>query len=398
MKSLPVLDVVCPACEHRGMSVFFENLNAPVFCNVLWEDRQAALDSPRAPIRLGVCRHCGLIYNIDFNPCFLKYSQRYENSLHYSSRFQQYAEDLACRLVKRHRLYHKNVIEIGCGQGDFLNLLASAGDNRAVGFDPSFDPARASSSTQRLVKILPESYSSSHAEYPADMICCRQVLEHIARPLDFLKKIRNVIGDRTQTIVFFEVPNALYTLRDRGIWDIIYEHCSYFTADSITALFRHAGFEPISVGEQYGGQFITIEARIAASEADNSSGKNRLPDETEKLIPIFHIMYQSKTDSWARTLADLRANGRRTVIWGAGSKGITFLNTLNVSRDTVEYVVDVNPHKQSRFLTGTGQEIVPPRFLKQYAPHNVVLMNSIYQDEIRRTMRKMNLKTDMLLA
>ena len=97
-------------------------------------------------------------------------------------------------------------------------------------------------------------------------------------------------------------------------------------------------------------------------------------------------------------ITDLKKQHHRTVIWGAGSKGITFLNILNISHKTVPYVVDVNPFKHGRYLTGMGQEIVPPMFLHQYLPQKVVLMNPIYQDEIRQTMRKLDLSAELLLA
>jgi SAM-dependent methyltransferase len=388
----------CPGCLRGDVGVFFENRNSPVFCNVLWDDRRSAMACPRADIRLGFCPHCQLIYNVDFKPDLLGYSSQYENSLHYSNRFQQYAEELARRLVKRHHLYNKDIIEIGCGQGDFLALLAGAGQNRGLGFDPSFDSARASSATQCLVRIVPEVYSSSHAECPADIICCRQVLEHIAQPLDFLKSLRDIIGDRSEMIVFFEVPNALYTLRDKGIWDIIYEHCSYFTPQALTHLFFQAGFDVMEVAEQYGSQFITIEAKPARIQRTVPSNIRWTFGDSAGLIEEFSRVYRQKTAEWNQTLTELNDQKRGIVVWGGGSKGITFLNSLNISHEVVPYVVDVNPFKQGRFLTGTGQEIISPMLLQQYAPRYVVLMNPIYQDEIRQTMRKLDLTAEILLA
>ncbi len=388
----------CPGCRYAEMSVFFENRLAPVFCNVLWESREAAITSPRATIRLACCQRCGLIYNIAFDPSLLDYDRKYENSLHYSSRFQRYAEDLAHRLVRRHNLYHKDVVEIGCGQGNFLSMLASAGDNRGVGFDPGFDPARAAAVTQDTVKIFPEHFSQNRNLCPADIICCRQVLEHIANPLDFLCSIRRMIGNRPETIVFFEVPNALYTLKDLGIWDIIYEHCSYFTARSLREIFQRAGFEPIEVAEQYDGQYLTIEA-YPRIHTRRSIGESDSADHSiEKLAGDFNRAYRTKKSSWRRTLAELKEKEYRTVVWGAGSKGIMFLNTLNLSHRSIQYVIDLNPHKHGRFLTGTGQEIVPPEFLQTYLPQAVVIMNPIYQPEIKQTIQSMALTAEILLA
>ena len=46
-------------------------------------------------------------------------------------------EDLAAGLVARHGLAGKHVIEIGCGDGYMLDLMAQHGVASATGFDPS---------------------------------------------------------------------------------------------------------------------------------------------------------------------------------------------------------------------------------------------------------------------
>jgi len=68
---------------------------------------------------------------------------------------------------------------------------------------------------------------------------------------------------------------------------------------------------------------------------------------------------------------------------GAGSKGVTLLNRLGV-RAAVEYVIDVNPRKQDRFVPGTGQRVLAPDFLRQYRPHVILLPNAIYAEEVRQ--------------
>ena len=87
------------------------------------------------------------------------------------------------------------------------------------------------------VSFIQDYYSKKYGNYPADLIVCRQTLEHIPYPRSFLGDLRSIIGDRLETDVFFEVPNALNTLRNNSYWDVIYEHCSYFTPDSLSAHF-----------------------------------------------------------------------------------------------------------------------------------------------------------------
>ncbi len=388
-------DTQCPVCDRRGMYVYFELDRAPVFCNVLWRRREDALGAARAAIRLAWCPACGLHYNVAFEPERMGYSPAYENSLHFSPRFRAYAERLADGLVDKYDLRGKHVVEIGCGQGEFLELLAQKGDNRCVGFDPSYDVDRATTADRRRVTIRREAYGPQHANEPADLVCCRHVLEHIAQPREFLGQVRRAVGDRLDTVVFFEVPDAHYTLRDMGVWDIIYEHCSYFTASSLWHVFARSGFSPTVVAGAYDGQFLTIESTPASGPV------LRQPpdfDSAEPLVLAFAEAYRAKLRVWRQRLDAWSRDAARVVVWGGGSKGVTFLNTLDVGHDVVKYVVDLNPNKQGQFVTGTGQEIVSPQSLAAYAPDVIVIMNPIYQDEIGREVDRMGLTSEIIIA
>jgi len=98
---------------------------------------------------------------------------------------------------------------------------------------------------------------------------------------------------------------------------------------------------------------------------------------------------------WHQKLSRLDQLGRRVVVWGAGTKGVMFLNTVKAS-EQVRYIVDINPRKQAMYIAGTGQQIVPPEFLQSYRPDVVLVMNPIYQDEIRACMTALGLSSKLI--
>ncbi len=358
-------------------------LEVPVYCNLLWSEQQAARNCPKGDIKLSFCRRCGFITNVAFDPAKLSYSQDYENSLHYSPRFAEYAQSLAARLVERHNLYDKDIIEIGCGKGDFLISLCELGNNRGVGFDPSYVPRSEHRQMKDRVKFIQDFYSEHYKDYQADLIACRHTLEHILNPTDLLKPLRQAIGDRLDTAVFFEVPNALDTFHHMAVWDIIYEHCCYFAPTSIAQAFSNCGFQVGDLSEAFKGQFLCLEALPATGKLASSDGHK---DEVEALsrdIAAFCDRFDSLVETWKQKLEKIAQAGQRAVVWGAGSKGVTFLNILKC-KDSIEYVVDLNPRKQGMYIAGTGQRIVPPEFLRDYQPNVVIVMNPIYESEIRR--------------
>jgi hypothetical protein len=90
-----------------------------------------------------------------------------------------------------------------------------------------------------------------------------------------------------------------------------------------------------------------------------------------------------------------KTQAKRVVIWGAGSKGVAFLTTLGVDYG-LAYAVDINPHKNGFFMPGTGHEVVLPTFLRENCPDVVVVMNEIYEDEIRRELAEMGLAPELV--
>lgn len=377
----------CPVCEATDLARLLEIRQVPIHCNVLWPTRAEALQAPRGDMQLVFCRTCGHLFNAAFDPARMEYTPAYENSLHFSPFFQRYAEALAARLIERYALYGKTLIEIGCGKGEFLTLLCQRGGNRGLGFDPGYVPDP--NGVTAPVAFIRDFYSEGYASYQADFICCRQVLEHIQFPRDFLQSVRRAIGEQLQTVVFFEVPNARFTLRDLGIWDLIYEHRSYFTVPSLTRLFASCGFEVGSITEAYDGQFLCLEALPQGNGASVGQPDKAL-DGLASEAAMFAERYRRKVKAWTRRLARPARAGQRVVVWGGGSKGVTFLNTLKI-REQVEYVVDVNPRKQGMYVAGTGQQIVPPEFLSHYPPEVVLVMNALYQNEIQQMLEHLGL-------
>jgi hypothetical protein len=228
------------------------------------------------------------------------------------------------------------------------------------------------------------------------LIVCRQVLEHVEDPKGFLKMIRRIVGNRLNTHMFFEVPNAMNIFQRMFVWDIIYGHYSYFTTFSLNRVFSSAGFDVCDLTEAFEDQYLAIYAqpngKTSRCDHEKSVEISRIGDEIE----LYGSFYKRKFDEWSLKLEQLREWGKRVVIWGTGSKGVTFLNAFKDSG--IEYTVDLNPRKQGMYVPGTGQQIVSPDFLKDYQPDTIIIMNPIYKKEIIKIINKMKLKTNILLG
>jgi len=389
-----VTPLTCPNCLTTEVGLFHSVEKVPVHSCLLMSSRPDALNYPKRDISLGFCSSCGFITNVAFDSGLHEYSSRYEETQGFSPRFQVFLRDLAERLIDRYDLREKDILEIGCGKGEFLVLLCELGGNRGTGIDPSYINERTDSEAASRINFITDFYSEKYAHLTGDFICCRHTLEHIQPTHKFLSMVRRSIGNRVDTIVFFEVPDVSRVLKDEAFWDIYYEHCSYFSLGSLARLFRSCGFDVLDLRKDFDDQYLLIAARPCNGSPSSSLEQEDDLEELASDVNHFRGNYQVRIEQWKSNLQNFGYRRQRAVIWGSGSKAVAYLTTLGI-RDQIEYVVDINPYKHGMYLAGTGHKIVPPKFLKDYQPDVVIAMNPIYCDEIRRDLDQMGVKAEL---
>jgi SAM-dependent methyltransferase len=357
--------------------------------------RDVAMNYPKGDIKLGYCGNCGFVSNTAFNPTVHEYSTQYEETQGFSATFRAFHSRLAASLIEKYDLRNKKVVEIGCGKGEFLTLLCEMGKNHGIGFDPAFVKERNPAPAGLDIEFIQDFYSEKYCDVRADFFCCKMTLEHIPETANFIRIVRRAIGENSDATVFFQVPDLLRVLKDLAFWDIYYEHCSYFCAGSLARVFREAGFDVLETWTDYDDQYLMITAKPSTKSSPITDLERNAPALVAASIDKFLPEQKTLVNDWKQRLSELRRCGRRAVVWGSGSKGVAFLTMLNLN-EAIEYVVDINPYRQGKFMAGTGQQIVGPEFLREYKPDVAIAMNPVYQSEIQRDLSRMGLATTVL--
>lgn len=383
----------CPACRSSGLTHFYQADRVPTSSNLLMQTRDEAIGWPRGDVRLAACPACRFITNTAFDPATQQLTARYEATQACSPTFGRFARQLAQAWIDRYSLAGKRLLEIGCGQGEFITMMCDMAGATGWGIDPIADPAR---STGRA-RLLPEALDARHASLRPDFIFCRHTLEHIADVLRFCEVIHEVSRGVSDSVVAVEVPDTARVLREGAFWDIYYEHCSYFDSASLSSLIRRAGFDVIESRLEYAGQYLIIESRPAAGtgreEFSPPTGDAAPAEASPTDLPQAMRHLAATVEAWQSYFAARRA--RRVVLWGSGSKAVGFLTTLGIA-DQVLAVVDINPAKQGTFLPGSGHEIIPAERLRQLRPDAVIVMNPVYEREIRRSLDELGLAPEVV--
>jgi len=382
----------CRACGAADVPVFYEVERVPVHSNELHASREAALARPTGALRLACCEACGFVQNQAFDPAQMDYAESYEDSQGGSARFDAFASQVVAELIEDHDLAGKRVLEIGCGRGDFLLRLVEAGMAGGVGIDPAWRPSPVSERLGGRARFIADFYSPRYAELEGDLVFCRHSLEHIPEVHTFVAGLRENLGAR-RPVVYFELPDTERILAERAFWDVYYEHCSYFTPGSLAALFRRCGFAVTRLHKAFGDQYLLLEALPSDRAPEPVDRRAELAQWAEQARSFAADVAKTIAD-WRARLDAWRAEGRRVVLWGAGSKAVGFLTALG-GRDDVRGIVDINPAKQGTFQAGTGHPILAPASLREIRPDRVVLMNPIYAEEIGRDLESLGLHPEL---
>ncbi len=382
----------CPACGSGDARPFYQARRVPTHMVLLLRSREAALGCSKGEIELRFCHGCGFIWNARFDPRLVYYEDDYEATQAYSPTFNAFHDRLARDLVERHGLQGKEVLEIGCGQGEFLALVCRHGAKSGIGFDPVLRPE---DSPHPEVKLVKDWYSEKYAHLRSDCIGSKMVMEHIPDIGRFLATLRATIGDRPEAVTFGMVPEMIRILEERAFWDIYYEHCSFFTPGSLARAYRRAGFQVSDLRTEYDGQYLMIGAHPGQTVDAPLPNEESVAELSER-VDAFAAKVEADCAQWRRWIGEQAAAGKRVVLWGGGSKAVTFLNTLGIEGE-IELAVDINTKKRDTYLAGTGQRIVTPDALQSHPPDVVIVMNPIYREEIATELRAMGLTPELVM-
>jgi len=152
---------------------------------------------------------------------------------------------------------HENVLEIGAGYGFFMEALNARPERKfniegiEIGkFRLDNFVGGIAHNINVLTDLIPHELQQKY-----DCIICMHVLEHIGKPVLFLDKIKAFL--KPGGSVIFEVPNINCFLGEISAeykdFMYLYEHCSYFSADTLRLVFEKAGYgiKNISTHEIY---------------------------------------------------------------------------------------------------------------------------------------------------
>ncbi len=358
----------CKICNRNNLKVFISFDKYPKTISNLFNDSEVA-KKDFEKISFVQCDFCHHVQISEDMPQY--FYEEYIMTVSHSPKMNNFQKEQAAFFIEKFKLKNKNILEVGCGDGNFLSILQGLNVN-AYGNEPS-RPFRELALKKGLkVDDLFVDENYNHPTAPFDAVVSREVMEHVPQPIEFLRNIRRVV--KSDGYVLIEVPNFEKAIDQLRYYDMFPDHLSYFTRESLTAALLISGFKNIEIFYGMDDEFIYATAQNHS--VDNNGliyAKNKIQTDFEELFSKY----------------------KQIAVWGAGGKGIAALGSLRNSTN-IKYVVDSDPFKQNKFLPSSGIKVISPtEFFSDSNIDLLVITNLAYTDEIINILKKNNFNSDV---
>lgn len=265
-------------------------------------------------------------------------------------------------------LENKKILEAGCGQGEFLKILAEY-PVRVFGMEHKKELVEKARAEGLSVQCgYPETEDDRFENAPFDGFTSFNFLEHQPDPCMYLRAIaKNLTEDGCGLLT---VPSFEYILEQKSFYEIIPDHIAYYTKETLRSLMDRCGFD------------VLKEERINRDTLSVIVKRKRKPD-------VSGLLQQS--DSIKQEVLSLieksKQEHKRTAVWGAGHQGFTLCAAAGLA-GKIAYIIDSAPFKQGKYAPGSHIPIISPEEALKEPPDTVIIVAPGYTDEIAGILKK----------
>jgi 2-polyprenyl-3-methyl-5-hydroxy-6-metoxy-1,4-benzoquinol methylase len=320
------------------------------------------------------CSGCGLI-QLNIEP--VSYYKEVITATSFSDITKQFRFNLMSDIVAKYSLKGKNIIEIGCGKGDMLDILNSVG-MAAYGLEASMSSAEFGRSAGRNISCGYIGETIGFDGLLFDAFVCFNYLEHLP---DINKAMRQIYNNTTKNAIgVITVPNLEELLRSRCLYEFVADHLSYFTQKTLQFALEMNGFTVLDCYTINDDNDIiaVIKKRMLIDLTDAYNDVNQL------IISLKEI--DDEYISQKKTIA----------VWGAGHRTLSLLSLSRLN--SIKFVIDSAKFKQGKKTPILQIPICSSDVLLTNPVDLVIVMvPGIYPLEVLNTIEKMHINSNIAI-
>ena len=354
----------CRVCQGELISTF-KLPNMPKSAQNFPTEDTLHLDSGED---LEICQ-CDLCNLIQLNCAPVPYYREVIRSSAFSEEMGLFRDEQFKDFVETHHLEGKDILEVGCGKGEYMSLMDGHGAN-VYGIEHSADSVGACREDNLNVNkgYIETASQDLGFDKKFDAFFILNFLEHLPNINEVLRGIANNLNEDAVGLV--EVPNFDMILRNNLFSEFISDHLYYFTKDTLRMTLERNGFEIIECKEIWYDYIISavVKKRTKTDVSHFRKHQETITKEIKEYISHY--------------------GSQNVAIYGAGHQALAIIALTNIKND-IKYIVDDATFKQGKHSPATHIPIVSPSSLISEPVKAVIVMAASYSDEVATKVRKM---------
>lgn len=343
-------------------------------------------------LNLSICPNCGLVQLNNEPVSYYKEVIRSGgiSSTMYNLRKRQYSH-----FIELCNLDGKDIIEVGCGSGEFLRIFKEFNVN-AYGTEEKLELVNnALEDNLRVVRNFPDSENKilyeENGKKMFDAFTSFNFLEHQPEPIKYLRCIYNNLKDEAYGLI--TVPALSYILDKKSYYEIIIDHLAYYSLESLEYLLNSTGFEVI-FSEIINRDTISVIVKKKNDILSLSSVSEKYIEDVKKGFEDVKSQMQFIEKDFSGLIDYYKSLNKKVAIWGAGHQGFCICSSLNLG-GKVEYIIDSSVFKQNRYSPASHIPIISFEDAKKNPVDAIIIIAPGYSNEIKNIIIASDIEADI---
>lgn len=382
----------CRFCQKELKDEFIDLVNSPPSNSFLTQDQLNDAELYH-PLKVYICNSCFLVQIDEFKKSSAIFNAEYVYFSSYSKSWLEHSKKYTDYMVDRFGFNSSHtVVEIASNDGYLLQYFKEK-NIPVLGIEPTKNTAQVAldKGIPTLIEFFGKELALELVEknIKADLIIGNNVLAHVPDIVDFVKGLQVIL--KLDGVVTMEFPHIV-NLIDFTQFDTIYhEHYSYLSLYTVNKIFDTFDLQLFDVEEisTHGGS-LRIFAKHKSNTSISINPNVNFLLEKEILKGINTISYYDNFKykvlkiklNFLKFLISQKELGKKIIGYGAAAKGNTLLNYCGIKQDFIEFVVDLNPSKKSKYLPGSHIEVRDFASIASYQPDFVIILPWNLKEEI----------------
>lgn len=382
--------MLCRICYKKLEKPFLSLGNMPLSNSLVIDP---LIPEKYYPLDAYLCPECYMVQTPEFELAKNIFSTFYPYFSSYSESWLKHCKDYVDMMMKKHNYGEDSfIVEIGSNDGYLLQYFKEY-NVPILGIEPSESVAITAikKNIPTEIEYFDKKYAMKMAKNGnyADLIIGNNVLAHNPDLHDFVEGLKYIL--KSGGIITIEFPHLLNMIQKCEFDNIYAEHFSYLSLYAVIKLFKMHGLIIYDAEEitTHGGSLRIYARHDIGIETEISANiKNILEREKRELTDDSYSNFENSIkiikEDIIKLLTKLKSENKKIIGYGAAAKAATLLNYCKIGTDLIDYIVDINPAKQGKFMPGSHIPIIDDDNIKEDRPDIVIIFPWNIKDEIMK--------------